>query len=76
MTVDAEDEKEDPAVTRLQQDLESMHGHLATLKQSAEVAAAAAETSAKRPRLEEAVPPAPAATPGSGALEPFGGARK
>ena len=73
MTVDAEDEREDPAV---QQDLESMRGHLATLKQSAEVAAAAAENSAKRPRLEEAVPPAPAATPGSGALEPFGGARK
>jgi hypothetical protein len=30
MTVDAEDEREDPAVTRLQQDLESMRGHLAT----------------------------------------------
>ena len=72
----AEDEKEDPAVARLQMDLESMQGHLTTLKQNAEVSAAAAETSAKRPRIEEAVPAVGTAAPGSAALEPFGGARK
>ena len=76
MTVDAENEKEDPAVARLQMDLESMQGHLTTLKQNAEVSAAAAETSAKRPRIEEAVPAVGTAAPGSAALEPFGGARK
>ena len=82
MSVESED-KDDPSATRLQQDLEIMHGHLAALKNNAEVMMAEDQASAKRPRLAEEPPlpaspaaPATPAVPGSEAMKPFGGARK
>jgi len=75
----ATEQGDDPAVARLQMDLDSMHGHLKTLKGNADAMAVDA-TSAKRPRLsepgdmsndnEDGEPSKP------GPLEPFGTARK
>lgn len=75
----AHEQVDDPTVARLQVDLDSMHGHLKTLKGNADAMAVDAQ-SAKRPRLaepedltrdtEDGEPPKP------GPLEPFGSARK
>ena len=71
---------EDPTVARLQQDLESMHGHLTALKSSADAMAVDANTSSKRPRLAEPRDQTGDAEDGEsskpGPLEPFGSARK
>jgi chromosome segregation ATPase len=75
----ATEQGDDPAVARLQMDLDSMHGHLETLKGSAD-ALAVDSTSAKRPRLSEPSDLTNDAEDGEpskpGPLEPFGSARK
>jgi tRNA splicing ligase len=75
----ATEQVDDPTVARLQQDLDLMHGHLTTLKSSAEAMAVDSSTSAKRPRLnepEDLTAEAEDGTPsGPGPLEPFGSAR-
>ena len=71
---------DDPAVARLQQDLDLMHGHLTNLKSSAEAMAVDSNNSAKRPRLNEPTDLTGEAEDGApslpGPLEPFGTARK
>ena len=71
---------DDPTVARLQEDLESMHGHLTALKSSADAMAVDSNVSAKRPRLAETKDPTGEVAAGvpsaPGPLEPFGSARK